>query len=133
MNTPSHEEVAQRARQLWHSYGEPPDRDTEIWLEAERQLSAGKSESASDLAPQENARTISESSGASGLADRLNAETVSAAGVAHQSPAPTPQPQGGKSDQQKKQGRSPKVAVKTAIKAKPSETGKPLWDKPHSS
>jgi hypothetical protein len=133
MNTPSHEEVAQRARQLWHSYGEPTDRDTEIWLEAERQLSAGTSGAASDLASQANSRTISESKGASGLADRLNTETASAAGITHQSPAPMPQQQEGKVDQQKKQGRAPKVAVKTSIKAPPPETGKPLWNKPHSS
>lgn len=35
---PSHEEIAQRARELWEKQGRPVDRDEEIWLEAERQL-----------------------------------------------------------------------------------------------
>ena len=36
--TASHEDISARARQLWESYGQPSDRDNEIWLEAERQL-----------------------------------------------------------------------------------------------
>jgi hypothetical protein len=35
--------------------------------------------------------------------------------------------------QQKKEARAPKLPVKGAPKPKPPETGKPLWDKPHSS
>lgn len=35
---PNQETIAQRARELWESYGRPEGRDTEIWLEAERQL-----------------------------------------------------------------------------------------------
>jgi hypothetical protein len=34
----SPEDISQRARELWSSYGQPQGRDTEIWLEAERQL-----------------------------------------------------------------------------------------------
>ncbi|GEM_PF-1904186 len=34
----SQEDISQRARELWESYGRPDGRDTEIWLEAERQL-----------------------------------------------------------------------------------------------
>lgn len=37
---PSHDEIAQRARELWEQQGCPVDRDQEIWLEAERQLLA---------------------------------------------------------------------------------------------
>lgn len=49
--TPSHDDVAQCARELWQSYGQPEGRDQEIWLEAERKLaaqakSAGKAQSA---------------------------------------------------------------------------------------
>lgn len=35
---PSQESISQRARELWERYGHPEGRDTEIWLEAERQL-----------------------------------------------------------------------------------------------
>ena len=37
-STASQEEISQRARELWERYGRPDGRDTEIWLEAERQL-----------------------------------------------------------------------------------------------
>lgn len=36
--TPSHDEIAQYARELWHGSGRPTDRDEAIWFEAERQL-----------------------------------------------------------------------------------------------
>jgi hypothetical protein len=36
---PSQEEITARARQLWQDRGCPVDRDLEIWVEAERQLS----------------------------------------------------------------------------------------------
>lgn len=35
---PLHDEIAVRAYELWEGYGRPEGRDTEIWLEAERQL-----------------------------------------------------------------------------------------------
>ncbi len=35
---PLQSDIAERARQLWESYGRPSGRDVEIWLEAERQL-----------------------------------------------------------------------------------------------
>lgn len=34
----SHEEISQRAQQLWESMGRPVGRDEEIWLQAEREL-----------------------------------------------------------------------------------------------
>lgn len=40
MNQPSQASVAQRAYKIWQDYGSPDGRDTEIWLEAERQLQA---------------------------------------------------------------------------------------------
>jgi len=36
---PSREEIAQRAQQIWRERDCPADRDVEIWLEAEQQLS----------------------------------------------------------------------------------------------
>lgn len=38
MNTPTHAEIAGQAEHLWRSRGCPVGRDSEIWLEAERQL-----------------------------------------------------------------------------------------------
>lgn len=36
---PTQEEITARARQIWQDRGCPSDRDLEIWVEAERQLS----------------------------------------------------------------------------------------------
>jgi hypothetical protein len=38
--TPTHQQIAIRAYQLWKSQGEPAGVDRENWLEAERQLRA---------------------------------------------------------------------------------------------
>ena len=38
MNTPTHEEIALQARSLWRDRGCPAGCDTEIWLDAERQM-----------------------------------------------------------------------------------------------
>lgn len=35
---PTHKDISLRAIKIWQSYGQPQGRDTEIWLEAERQL-----------------------------------------------------------------------------------------------
>jgi hypothetical protein len=96
MNSPTHEAVTQRAQQIWQNYGRPSGRDTEIWLEAERQLTA---ENGAE-------RTFS---------------------------SPIPGERGVKASLQKKEARAPKVPAKTAPKPTPPESGKPLWDRPHSS
>lgn len=41
MNTPTHDEIALQAAQLWKDRGCPEGIDNEIWLEAERQLQEG--------------------------------------------------------------------------------------------
>jgi hypothetical protein len=38
MHSPTHDEIAQRARELHEKSGHPGGRDLEFWLEAERQL-----------------------------------------------------------------------------------------------
>lgn len=40
-STPTHEQIAARAHELFLSSGEPHGRDVEFWLEAERQLREG--------------------------------------------------------------------------------------------
>ena len=37
-STPSHDEIAQCARELWTESGQPEGRDQAIWIEAERRL-----------------------------------------------------------------------------------------------
>jgi hypothetical protein len=106
MNTPTHETIAQRAYEIWQDQGCPAGRDTEIWFEAERQLgNLARSNSHSDT----NAHSHSVSESQSALAQAERAAL------------------------QKKQARAPIVPVHTGPKTTPPESGKPLWDKPHSS
>jgi hypothetical protein len=42
---PTHEDIALLARVLWISHGQPENCDETIWLEAEKQVLAGKSKS----------------------------------------------------------------------------------------
>jgi hypothetical protein len=37
-HSPSHQEIADYAHNLWHSKGRPHSQDLEIWLEAEKKL-----------------------------------------------------------------------------------------------
>jgi len=39
--SPTHDAIAARARQLWAEAGRPTGRDEEFWLRAEQQLSSG--------------------------------------------------------------------------------------------
>lgn len=104
--TLDHDTIAARAHQIWNSYGQPSGREDEIWLEAERQLHAETTEAARN-SPHKGGHTKSE-------AESDIAKTQAAA-------------------QQRKEARAPIVPHKTAPKQKPAETGKPVWDKPHSS
>ena len=47
MPSPSHEEISELARRIWHERGQPDGRDLEHWLEAERQLGVRPSQSGS--------------------------------------------------------------------------------------
>ncbi len=38
IHLPTHDEIAQCARELWTESGKPTDRDDAIWFEAERRL-----------------------------------------------------------------------------------------------
>jgi len=113
MNTPTHDEITQEAQQLWQNRGCPADRDTEIWLEAERKLNEYRA--------------------ANTFTARASAEAASESEVENLlAPAETEQ----KSIQaamQKESARAPQAPHHTGPKAKPAETGKPLWTRPHSS
>jgi hypothetical protein len=113
MTTPTHDEIALEAQQLWHNCGCPAGRDTEIWLEAERKLKE-------DPAPNTFAARASAEAASESEVDNLLA------------PAETEQ----KSIQaamQKEEARAPQVPRHTGPKPKTPETGKPLWSRPHSA
>ena len=113
MSTPSHDEIARRAYQLWHEYGSPTGRDLETWLNAERQLKA-KGAAADPVAaaqPEAAAESMVEYHISPAIPDH---EAIQAA-------------------LQKQTARAPQVAHHTGPHAKPSVTGKPLHDRPHSS
>lgn len=44
----SHEEIADRAREIWRSSGMPADRDEEFWLQAEKEIQSGRGRSTSN-------------------------------------------------------------------------------------
>jgi hypothetical protein len=129
-NSPSHEEITQRAREIWQQSGSPDGHDTEIWLEAERQLLAGTQDPDSSSATHQSPRTTSESKGAVTLSDKISSDSSSSGTVEH---AIRPDEAAVKAARQKKEARAPKFPTKDNPKAPPAETGKPLWDRPHSS
>jgi len=132
MNTPTHEEVAIRAYHNWQHRGSPAERDTDIWLEAERQLTEKSSAAKSDATAHETLASVS-AKGAATWAERVKSETAAESVVEyHISPAVSDE-EALKAALQKKEARTPQVAHHTGPRGKPPESGKPLWNKPHSS
>lgn len=98
IHSPTHEEIAQCAYELWQARGCAHGTDTELWLEAERSLRAAGHARGAEPHAQNPAALAAQ------VANQKNA-------------ARAPQQQHGKN--------VPRNA--------PAESGKPLWDKPHSS
>jgi Protein of unknown function (DUF2934) len=134
-NSPTHEEIARRAQEIWQQSGNPGGRDTDIWLEAERQLMAGTADSDSGSSAHESPRTTSESKGAVRLADKESENSGESIVEHHISPSShsIPDDAEAKAALQKQEARAPKSPTKNAPKLQPAQTSKPLWDKPHSS
>lgn len=130
-NSPSHEEISQRAQELWRDRGSPEGQDNEIWLEAERQLSLPARETNSPS--QTQGRGNGNSQSVPGTADPSTANRDSAGPFATAGIPSTPAAATAKVTQQKKEARAPRVPSRTAPKQATPESGKPLWDKPHSS
>ena len=110
MKKPTHEEISHRAHKIWQDTGSSAAGGADDhWLEAERQLSdsAAKPHSDSPAAEHPVAGPLSEAKSDHAVAERAT--------------------------QQRKAAREPKVPTHTAPKQKPAETGKPLWNQPHSS
>ena len=108
MTTHSHDLVSHCAYQIWQESGCPNGRDEAIWYEAERALASGVS-------------TAGPMPEIAGKAAPVLGESHSAHALAESA------------EQQRKEARAPIMPTKTALKAKPPETGKPLWSQAHSS
>lgn len=132
MKTHSHQDISDRAYHLWLERGRPHGRDVEFWHEAEQRLreeTAGESSNGSS----EKGHSTSESKGASALADRLKSETAAESAVEFHISPPVSDDEAVKAALQKKEARAPQMPTHTGPKQKPPETGKPLWNQPHSS
>lgn len=113
MKTPTHNEIALQAHELWQDRGCPHGSDTEIWLEAERQLTGGHEEEIFNA--------------------RAAGETAAESKVEYHLSSAMPDQEAIQAALQKQAARAPQIAHHTGPKAKPPETGKPLWSQPHSS
>jgi len=111
MITPAHDSIAQHARELWQERGCPDGCDTEIWLDAERRLRGD---------------------GRAAFTAHVAAETAARSPVAPNIFPEVPQQEAIQTARQKSDARAPQVPHHTGAKAKPAETGKPLWQKAHS-
>ena len=132
-NSPTHEEITQRAQKIWQESGNPSGRDNEIWFEAERQLTAGATDANAESGRKQALRTTTQSKGTTDRAEQIKVETAAESMVEnHISPAIS-EDEAIKAALQKKEARAPKVATHTGPKSKPVESGKPLWNKAHSS
>ena len=117
-NSPTHEEITQRAQKIWHARGCPEGCDLEIWLEAEQESAFA---------------AVAHNTPADAPARGEVNSPADAATTAAATPDPEPGGPAEKIARQKKAARAPKLPGKSAPKAAPPETGKPLWSKPHSS
>ncbi len=143
---PTHDAITQRAHEIWQGRGTPAGHDTEIWLEAERQLSTLPAEtntpSAAEGRGNGNAhasRTATDPKaadlkpGASARTEHLRGQMASESEGEFQITPAIPDNDAIKAALQVREARAPIHPGKNAPQAKPTESGKPLWNKPHSS
>ena len=110
---PSREDIARRAHEIWTSNGHPHGYDIGHWLEAERQLAVDATGQPTGPATAQPA-----------------VEHAHATGT----PGPSPDALAAQTEFQKHAARAPQQQHgKNAPKPAPTESGKPLWDQPHSS
>lgn len=118
-NPPSRDAIARRAHEIWTSNGQPHGYDIGHWLEAEHQLTAAAAHPTIGDAPPHEPVT-----------GRAAAEPAHATGAA----GPSPDALAAQAASQKQAARAPQqLHGKNAPKPAPPESGKPLWDQPHSS
>jgi hypothetical protein len=126
-NPPTYEEISRRAYEIWQTQGSPAGNDTEHWLKAEEELAApaGAHNAPSDSRGRGNGN--SQSSG--WAADPKVADLTSGHDHRH---LLTPDEVAAKNLQQKKEARASHVAGENGHPMVPPQSGKPIWDKPHS-
>lgn len=132
---PAHDEIAQRARSIWDMRGQPSGHDLSIWLEAERQLSLDLAGPHSGdlaepvLSPGPMGGVLS-----SPKAEHTSGQAGSSSGHSAVTTAPDPDVIAAKVALNKKSARAPILPThKNAPPMAPAESGKPLWNQPHSS
>lgn len=108
MSPHSHSEIAHCAYQIWQDHGCPSGCDDAIWFEAELKLTAGVEHGVVIAAPHTAASPV--------LGESHSAHAMAEADA-----------------QQRKEARAPITPHISAPKAKPTPSGKPLWNQPHSS
>ena len=132
-STHTHEKVSQRAQLIWQNYGRPVGRDIEIWHEAERQIGGSAPAPKTDGASPEISLPMPKAQGSFASVEQMTSDMAAESVVEfHLSPA-LPDREAIQAALQKNEARAPKVPHKTAPKRAPTESGKPLWNKPHSS
>lgn len=128
-NSPTHTAIAQRAQEIWNLRGNPNGHDTAIWHEAESQLTAVSPASPSPLASVARSETTVKNG-----ADPAVAGPDSAHLPLTGTPVPDPDVIAAKAALQKQSARAPRLPkVKNAPHPAVPVSGKPIWDKPHSS
>ena len=140
------EKIKEKAKELWEKKGRVQGQDQEIWLEAERQLSTLPAEtntpSAAEGRGNGNAhasRTATDPKaadlkpGASARTEHLRGQMASESEGEFQITPAIPDNDAIKAALQVREARAPIHPGKNAPQAKPTESGKPLWNKPHSS
>jgi hypothetical protein len=115
MNTCTHEEVAQRAYQIWQDSGCPSGRDEEFWLQAEKQILDGGNE---------DSRPASRS-----MVDRLRSETAAESIAEFHISPPVSVDQAVNAALQKKPTRQSRSPFKSPAKEPAMSSGKPGWNR----
>jgi len=109
-NSLTHGDIAERARQIWESEGNPTGRDTEIWLNAEQQLSA-RTAGTTKKTP---ATAVRSSQSSATVAERLTSETAAESVVEFSLPSPTSEDTAVQAALQTRESRGTKPPGKTA-------------------
>jgi len=132
---PTHDEIAQQAKSIWTLRGKPSGLDAAIWLEAEQQLSIdeagpkGPGSVAPTASPGPMGRVLSSPQGGRTL-PHVETSPIHAPATS----ATDPDVVTAKAVLVKKSARAPRLPThKNAPHAAPTESGKPLWNQPHSS
>ncbi len=122
-HVPAHHDIAQRAQEIWGLRGNPSGHDLAIWLEAEQQLT--------EVSPE---LAHSTSTGSPQSSDPLSRKPTTTHSSGSTTPMPDPIEVAAKATLQKKTASAPhRPTHQDAPKSAPTESGKPLWSKPHSS